>query len=50
MKLYRVAWRSRLIGVEGRGIWWPSREAVQAWADEENAKYPDILHWVETSE
>jgi hypothetical protein len=46
MSKYVVCWESRKTGARGNGKGCDSRTTAVAWAIEENAKYPELKHWV----
>src|SRR5262245_16860016 len=46
---YRIAWRSRLTGKTGHGLWQPDSEraGLEALVLEANVAWPTHLHWIE---
>lgn len=45
---WRIAWRSRVTGAEGRGeAIFDSPEQAQQMCDKANHKWPELEHWLE---
>jgi len=45
----RVCWKNKITGDTGNGEF-IDRESAEAWVKEENKKYPDLEHWLETED
>ncbi len=44
---YRVAWRNRKTGTEGRGYWLRDAEEACAWVEEVETALPDTECWIQ---
>jgi hypothetical protein len=44
---YRMAWRNRKTGTEGRGYWLHDAEAVCEWIEEMETALPDTECWIQ---
>lgn len=48
---YRLAWRYRTSGREGRGPWMGRPDVIEAWVESLNPRSNgDVLHWLERSD
>ena len=49
MTHYRVAWVSKLTGLQGHGSWFSDRSLVQRIVNDANERYPECEHVLEES-
>ena len=45
-ELYRISWKSRITGVEGKGNRGWSYDIASDWVIALNKRYPELMHWV----
>lgn len=46
IELYRISWKSRITGFEGKGKRGFSYDIANDWVIALNKKYPELMHWV----